>query len=90
MIRHVRGLELTEMRDSPECCGFGGTFAVKFGMISAAMGDVKSGNAQSTGAEYVTSIDPIFLMHIDFILRKKNAPMKTIHLASILASGAAQ
>jgi L-lactate dehydrogenase complex protein LldE len=90
LLKKVRGLELAEMRDSQECCGFGGTFAVKFGMISAAMGDVKCGNAQATGADYVTSIDPSCLMHLDGVLRKKNVPMKTIHLASILACEAAQ
>jgi L-lactate dehydrogenase complex protein LldE len=88
LLRHVRGLELTEMRDPGECCGFGGTFAVKFGMISAAMGDVKTNNASATGAEFVTSLDPSCLMHLDGVLRKKNLPMQTIHLASILASEA--
>ena len=90
LLSHVRGLELAEMRDAQECCGFGGTFAVKFGMISAGMGEVKCGNAEATGAEYVTSIDPSCLMHIDGVLRKKSAPLKTIHLASILASQVSQ
>jgi L-lactate dehydrogenase complex protein LldE len=90
LLKNVRGLELVEMRDSQECCGFGGTFAVKFGMISAAMGDVKSGNAQATGAEFITSIDPSCLMHVEGVLRKKGAAMRTIHLASILASGGAR
>lgn len=90
LLRKVRGLELAEMRDSEECCGFGGTFAVKFGMISAGMGEVKCGNAEATGAEYVTSIDPSCLMHIDGVLRKKGAQLKAIHLASILARQAGQ
>ncbi|HWR15909.1 MAG TPA: (Fe-S)-binding protein [Terriglobales bacterium] len=90
LLKNVRGLELIEMRDSDECCGFGGTFSVKFGAISAAMGDVKTGNAEQTQADFVTAVDPSCLMHIDGILRKKRSPMKTIHLASILASEAAQ
>lgn len=90
LLRKVRGLELVEMPHAEECCGFGGTFAVKFGMISSAMGETKSENALSTGAEFVTSIDPSCLMHLDGVLRKKQSPLKTIHLASILANEAAQ
>ena len=90
LLKHVRGLELLEMRDSDECCGFGGTFSVKFGAISAAMGDVKTANAAATGAAFVTSVDPSCLMHVDGILRRKKSPVQTIHLASILAREAAQ
>ncbi|HZW52092.1 MAG TPA: (Fe-S)-binding protein, partial [Rudaea sp.] len=85
LLRRVRGLELVEMPASEECCGFGGTFAVKFGMISAAMGDTKAGNAEASGAEYVASTDPSCLLHIDGILRRRNSPVRTIHVASILA-----
>lgn len=85
LLRHVRGLELIEMPRSEECCGFGGTFATKFGMISAAMGETKAGNAESCGAEYLASNDPSCLMHIDGILRRRNSQVRTIHLASVLA-----
>lgn len=85
LLHSVRGIELVEMPASEECCGFGGTFAVKFGMISAAMGDTKAGNAEASGADYVASIDPSCLMHIDGILRRRNSRARTIHLASILA-----
>jgi len=90
LLRKVKGLELIEMSHAEECCGFGGTFAVKFGMISSAMGETKSQNAEMTGAEFVTSIDPSCLMHLDGVLRKKQSALQTIHLASILASEAAQ
>ncbi|MGZ4788265.1 MAG: (Fe-S)-binding protein [Terriglobales bacterium] len=90
LLQKVKGLELIEMNHADECCGFGGTFAVKFGMISAAMGETKSQNALATGAEFVTSIDPSCLMHLDGVLRKQQSPLKTIHLASILATGAQQ
>ncbi len=90
LLRNVRGLELLDMPHADDCCGFGGTFAVKFGMISAAMGDTKSENAAGTGAEFVTSVDPSCLMHLDGLLRKKQSPLQTIHLASILASEATQ
>jgi L-lactate dehydrogenase complex protein LldE len=85
LLRHVRGIELVEMPYSEECCGFGGTFATKFHMISAAMGDTKAGNAEKSGAEYVTSTDPSCLMQVEGVLRRRNSPVRTIHLASILA-----
>jgi L-lactate dehydrogenase complex protein LldE len=85
LLRHVRNIELVEMPYCEDCCGFGGTFATKFPMISGAMGDTKAGNAESTGAEYLTSTDPSCLMHIDGVLRRRKSSMRTIHLASILA-----
>jgi L-lactate dehydrogenase complex protein LldE len=85
LLKHVRGLELVEMPYSEDCCGFGGTFATKFAMISGAMGDTKAGNAETSGAEYVTSTDPSCLLHLDGILRKQNSKIRTIYLASILA-----
>jgi L-lactate dehydrogenase complex protein LldE len=88
LLRHVRGLELVEMKYAEECCGFGGTFAVKMAMISAAMGDTKAGNIENTGAEFVTAADSSCLMHIDGILRRKKSNVRTIHLASILAQTA--
>lgn len=85
ILRHVRGLELVEMQYSEDCCGFGGTFAVKFNMISAAMGEAKAASAAAARAEYITSTDPSCLMHIDGILRRQNSPVRTLHLAGILA-----
>jgi L-lactate dehydrogenase complex protein LldE len=85
LLRSVRGLQLVEMPRSEECCGFGGTFATKFGMISAAMGEVKAGNAEASGAEYLASTDPSCLLHIDGILRRRHSPVRAIHLAGILA-----
>lgn len=85
LLRHVRGLELVELPYGEECCGFGGTFATKYGMISAAMGDTKAGNIEVSGAEYVTALDSSCLMHIDGILRRRASQARTIHLASILA-----
>lgn len=85
LLRRVRGLELLEMPYSEECCGFGGTFATKFPMISGAMGETKIGNAAESGAEYITSTDPSCLMHLDGILRRRKSNLRTIYLASILA-----
>jgi L-lactate dehydrogenase complex protein LldE len=85
LLRRVRGMELVEMPYSEECCGFGGTFATKFSMISSAMGDNKVRNAETSTAEYLTSTDPSCLLHIDGILRRRNSPVRTIYLAGILA-----
>ena len=90
LLRNVKGLELVEMTRSDECCGFGGVFSVKFGMISAAMGQTKSSNIDATKAEFVTSCDSSCLMHIEGVLRKSGSPVRSIHLASILAQTAAQ
>ncbi len=65
LLSKVKGLELVEMNDVETCCGFGGSFAVKFEPISIAMGDQKTTNAAATGAEYIISTDMSCLMHID-------------------------
>jgi len=75
------------MNDVETCCGFGGTFAVKFEAISIGMADQKSHNAADTGAEYIISTDLSCLMHIDGYIRKNGLQLKTIHLADVLASG---
>jgi len=85
LLRHVRGIDLVELPYAEDCCGFGGTFAVKFGMISAAMGDAKAGNAEASGAEFLTSADPSCLLHIDGVLRRRKSKVRTIYLASMLA-----
>jgi L-lactate dehydrogenase complex protein LldE len=88
LLRQVQGLKLIEMNRAEECCGFGGTFAVKFADISGAMGNSKADSVAGTSAEYVTAIDPSCLMHLEGILGKRQAATRTIHLASILASQA--
>ncbi len=87
LLSKVSGLELVEMNDVETCCGFGGTFAVKFEPISIAMGEQKITNAGETGAEYIVSTDMSCLMHIDGCARHAHAGLKTIHLAEVLASG---
>jgi L-lactate dehydrogenase complex protein LldE len=85
LLSKVRGLELKLMKDANECCGFGGMFSTKFGMISAAMGETKVANIEATEAEYVTAVDPSCLMHLEGVLRFKKHLPKAIHIASILA-----
>ena len=87
LLNHVKGLELIEMNDVETCCGFGGTFAVKFEPISISMADQKVTNALATGAEYIISTDISCLMHIDGYIRHKGIALKTMHIADVLASG---
>ena len=84
LLEKVRELELVEMADVETCCGFGGTFAAKFPMISTAMGEVKCTNAKATGADYIVSNDSSCLMHLQGLLSRQGSPLKTIHLAEIL------
>jgi L-lactate dehydrogenase complex protein LldE len=85
LLAKVRGLELVELREEV-CCGFGGTFAAKFPAISTAMGEVKCDQAKETGADYIVSNDSSCLMHIQGLLTRQGSPLKTIHLAEVLAS----
>ena len=72
------------MSEAETCCGFGGTFATKFPMISTAMGEVKCASANETGAEYIVSNDSSCLMHIQGLLSRQDSALKTIHLAEVL------
>lgn len=87
LLQKVKGLELVEMKDTETCCGFGGTFAVKFEDISHAMADQKIGHALNTGATHIISTDLSCLMHLQGIITKKNIPITTMHIADVLASG---
>ncbi|MFZ1785772.1 MAG: (Fe-S)-binding protein [Ferruginibacter sp.] len=87
LLNFVKGLQLVEMNDVETCCGFGGTFAVKFDTISAGMADQKINNALETGAEYIISTDLSCLMQLDGFIKNKKLPLQTIHLADVLASG---
>lgn len=87
LLSQVKGLELVEMNDVETCCGFGGTFAVKFDAISAGMADQKVSNAMATGAEYIISTDLSCLMQLEGFIKGKNLPIKTMHIADVLASG---
>ncbi|MEO8712556.1 MAG: (Fe-S)-binding protein [Parafilimonas sp.] len=86
LLNKVKGLQLIEMNDVETCCGFGGTFAVKFEPISIAMADQKITNAEETKAEYIISTDMSCLMHIDGVIKHKAADIKVLHLADVLAN----
>jgi L-lactate dehydrogenase complex protein LldE len=86
LLNNVKGLELVEMNDVETCCGFGGTFAVKFEPISIGMADQKVTNALATGADYIISTDLSCLMHIDGYIRHKGVKLQTMHIADVLAA----
>src|SRR5690606_41918045 len=87
LLKNVKGLELVEMKEAETCCGFGGTFAVKFEPISIGMAQTKVSSALETGASYIISTDVSCLMHVQAYIDKHNHPLKTLHIADVLASG---
>jgi L-lactate dehydrogenase complex protein LldE len=86
LLRAVRGLDLVEMKEAETCCGFGGTFAVKFPQISTAMDEVKCHSIVETGADVVVSNDSSCLMQITGYLSRHGKAVRGMHLAEILAS----
>jgi L-lactate dehydrogenase complex protein LldE len=87
LLSMVKGLTLKEMKNNDVCCGFGGTFSVKFEPISTAMAEQKVKHALETGAEYIVSTDSSCLMHQQAYIDKHHLPMKTMHIIDVLASG---
>ena len=83
----VAGLKRLEMAETTTCCGFGGTFAVKFEAISVAMAQQKVEHALDTGADFIVSTDVSCLMHLESYITKENLPLKCLHVADVLASG---
>ncbi|QDQ15070.1 (Fe-S)-binding protein [Streptomyces spectabilis] len=82
----VKGLDLVELPGAEECCGFGGTFAVKNAAVSAAMGADKVRHAESTGAGVLCAADNSCLMHIGGTMSRLKVGLRPVHLAEILAS----
>jgi L-lactate dehydrogenase complex protein LldE len=85
LLRAVAGLELVELAGADECCGFGGTFAVKNADTSVAMGVDKIASIRASGAEVVTSADTSCLMHLGGLLTRTGVNITPMHLVSILA-----
>ncbi|WP_046242364.1 (Fe-S)-binding protein [Hymenobacter terrenus] len=83
----VAGLERLEMAETTTCCGFGGTFAVKFEAISVAMAQQKVEHALDTGADFIVSTDVSCLMHLESYIKREQLPLKCLHVADVLASG---
>ena len=86
LLEAVRGIELVDLGDERECCGFGGTFAIKNAETSMAMLSDKVRHVLDTQAEVCTSADTSCLMHIGGALRRQRTGVRTMHLAEILAA----
>lgn len=86
LLSHVKGLSLKEMDAAEECCGFGGTFSVKFPAVSGAMTRTKIDSIVRTGADAVVGVDASCLMQIGGVLSRAGSSIKTLHLAQVLAS----
>ena len=86
LLRAVRGIDLVELPAAEECCGFGGTFAMKNADVSVAMGADKARHVRETGAEVVVAGDNSCLAHIGGILGRQRAGVRTMHLAEVLAA----
>ena len=86
LIRNVRGLEFVELASSEACCGFGGTFSVKYPEISVAILDNKIESIEKSGVRAVISGDASCLMQIGGRMSRQASPVLTMHLAELLAS----
>ncbi|GAB2751872.1 (Fe-S)-binding protein [Salinifilum aidingensis] len=86
LLRAVRSLDLVELPDWDQCCGFGGTFALKNPDVSVAMGTDKARHVQDTGAEVLCAGDASCLMHIGGLLNRQRSGVRVLHLAEVLAS----
>jgi L-lactate dehydrogenase complex protein LldE len=86
LLEAVRGIDLVDLPDAEECCGFGGTFAVKNADTSMAMLSDKLRRILDTGAEVCVAADNSCLMHIGGALRRQRAGVRTMHLAEVLAA----
>jgi L-lactate dehydrogenase complex protein LldE len=86
LLRAVRGIELVELPEASECCGFGGTFAVKNAEVSSAMVADKVRAVLDTGAEVVCAADNSCLMQIGGALSRQRTGVRALHLAEVLAS----
>jgi L-lactate dehydrogenase complex protein LldE len=87
LLEAVSGINFIEMEESDRCCGFGGTFSIKFDHISSAMGLRKVQAIEKTRVNWVVSNDVSCLMQINGILRRSESHISTIHLTEVLATG---
>lgn len=86
LLRAVRGLKLVDLPDADQCCGFGGTFALKNADTSVAMGTDKARHVRNTGAEVLVAGDNSCLMHVGGMLSRQRSGVRVMHLAEVLAA----
>lgn len=87
LLQQVGGLQLIESPDAETCCGFGGSFSLKFKELSSAMAENKVENAMELGADYIISTDASCLMHMQSYIDHHNLPIQTWHLSDVIAHG---
>jgi L-lactate dehydrogenase complex protein LldE len=86
LLEAVHGLTLVDLPEEQECCGFGGTFAVKNADVSVAMGADKARHVRETDAEVLVAGDSSCLMHIGGLLSRQRSGVRVMHLAEVLAA----
>jgi L-lactate dehydrogenase complex protein LldE len=89
LMEGVRGLELVELPGADQCCGFGGSFAVRLPQVSAAILDQKLASVEATGASCLVAGDTGCLMQMGGGLCRRRSPVRPLHLAQVLAGGTA-
>ena len=87
LLSQVRGIEMVELDTPDECCGFGGTFAVKEEAISVKMGKDRIADHEKNGVEVITATDMSCLMHLEGIIRREKKDLRVMHVVEILNSG---
>ena len=85
LLEKVEGIKLVPLQRPDDCCGFGGTFAVSEEAVSCMMGDDRIADHEQAGAEVITAGDMSCLMHLEGLIRRKVKPLRTMHIAQILA-----
>ena len=86
LLRNVHGLRLLDLPKAEECCGFGGTFAMKNADTSVAMGSDKARHVRESGAEVLVAGDSSCLMHVGGLLSRQRSGVRVLHLAEVLAA----
>ena len=86
LLSHVKDLTLVEMSEAQRCCGFGGSFSIKFPAISTAMAEVKAASVIEADVEYVISNDPSCMLQLQGYFEKNGLPMQCKHLAEVLVA----
>lgn len=86
LLRSVGGIDVRELPDAEECCGFGGTFAMKNPGVSEAMAEEKIENIEASGARLCAGGDASCLLHLDGVVSRRRARLRTVHFAEILAA----
>lgn len=87
LLKLVKDLEMVPLNDNETCCGFGGTFSIKYEPIATAMLEHKLEAVEKSGADYIISTDVSCLMHLKAYIKKQGFTFKTLHIAEVLALG---